>query len=200
MDEEFGSEARQHMKERLYELREMIDDHIEEIHKSVTENAKKTLKFIQIMQINNKNIRQRPISTDIVRLDPSMFAVRRLWDQVASANDSSKANDFDVDINYQLRAPRSKKSKEQQTTESAKQNKDEKSRITKGEEEEITARIIKGDDQKIMARISRSDEQSDENSSPSSTVKLILVNAKIDRFKRKTKTKTANGKMVNRPL
>lgn len=228
MDEEFKSEPKSRMKERLYQLREMIDDHVEQIHTSITESAKQTIKFIQMMQKTSVKMRQRPISSEIVKLDPSMFIVRRLWDQVAEEDESSSsssssenanANDFDVALNYQPKNSRSKKSKEQQqqqqqqTTEPTelskpteqKKRRKKRPRITKGEEvaeeeeEEITARISRGDDQQIEARISSFGEESNENSQSSpSMVKLIMVNTKVDRFKRKTKN--INGKMVNRRL
>lgn len=204
MDAEPGSEMRAHMKERLYEIREMIDNHVEQIHTTITDGAKETLRFIQLMQRNNQNKRPRPISTDVVKLDPSLFNVRRLWDQVAAEDASLNGNNFDVSLNHQPRKSRSQMLKEQRTTEPPQQKKEvkKKPRLTKGEEEEILARLTKdNDDQEIMAAISRSDDQSsNENSksSPTSMVKLIMVNAKIDRFKRKSKT--VNGKMVNRRL
>lgn len=186
MNGKLGTELRYHMKQRLYELQETIDNHVEQMHTSMTESAKKTLKFIQIMQRNNENIRKRPISTDIVKLDPSMFVVRRLWDQVASADDaSSDTKDLNVAFSYQPRNSRS------QTTKLAKQNEGEKEK----------PRITKGEEEKTKARVPRSGEQSNRNShrSPASPmVKVIVVNAEIDRFKRKTKTKSKNvdGKMV----
>lgn len=257
MDEKFGKELRTHMKERLYEIRVMIDEHVEEIHASITENAKQTLKFIQMILRANKHIRKRPIGTEIAKLDPSMFAVRRLWDQVAaedeSSSSSSNSNDFDVTFNYQPRSTRSKMTKEQQTNkpmeknmeqkekpvkrkqkpeernqkaEERKQNTEErkpkteerkqkaeerkerteerknKPRITKGEAvdeaEKIMALISKDDNQQMMALISKVGEHINNETSqllPSKMVELIMVNAKVDRFKRKTLT--VNGKMVN---
>lgn len=179
MDGKFGTELRYHMKQRLYELQETIDNHVEQMHTSVTESVKKTLRFIQIMQRNNKNIRKRPVNTDLVKLDPSIFVVRRLWNQVALANDPSNANDFNVAFSYQPRNSRS------QTTKLTKHKKEEKKRprLTKGEEEEIGARVP------------RSGEQSNRNShwSPTtSMVKVIVINAEIGRFKRKA----VDGKMV----
>lgn len=237
MEEKFGKELRTHMKERLYEIRVMIDEHIELIHTSITENAKQTLKFIQMILRTNKHIRKRPIGTEIAKLDPSMFAVRRLWDQVAAEDESlssSNANDFDVTFNYQPRNARSKTSKKQQNNKPTEKNMEQKEkpekrkqkveerkqkiedrkgkteeqekkpRVTKGEAleeaEKIMALITKhhGNNQQIMARISKGGEQINNETSqspPSSMVELIMVNAKVDRFKRKTLT--VNGKMVN---
>lgn len=220
MDEEFGSELKTRMKERVYELREMIDKHVEQIHTSVTENAKQTIKFVQMMQKNYvKKRTPRPISTEVAKMDPSMFILRRLWDQVAAENEapasngddapSSNTDDYDVAFNYQPRNSRSKKANEQQqSTELTEQKKPRKKRprLTKGEEEaeaeaeeEEEIRISRSrDDQQIEARISRNDDEDANRNSPSSTVKVVMVNAKVDRFKRKAKK--VNGKMVNRRL
>lgn len=190
MKDEMGSDLKLHMKDRLYEIREMIDNHVEDIHASLVESAKKTLKFIQNMQKSDWNLRQRPISTNVARLDPSMFAVRRLWDQVAVENHVSDAIDFDDVFQYQSKHARPNVTKEhEQTTEAmnAKNNEKSNSRLTKGEEVEIMAGITKGDDKQIMVRTSKIRDE---------MVKLIMVNAKLDRFKRKMKS--VNNKLVNR--
>lgn len=212
MDEEFGSELKVRMKERVYELREMIDNHVEQIHTSITENAKQTIRFIQKMQKMYVKKRLRPISHDVSKMDPSMFVLRRLWDQVAAENESSSssADDFDVALSYQPQNTRSKKREEeiedeQQTTESTRQKKPRKKgpRLTKGEEEaaddeeNTTLRISRDDDQQIEARISRDDDENSRSSFPS-TVKFVMVNTKVDRFKRRAKK--VDGKMVNRRL
>lgn len=225
MEDQFGTELRSEMKERLYEIRVMIDEHVDQSHASITENAKQTLKFIQLMLRSNKSIRHRPIGNEIAKLDPSMFVVRRLWDQVAAENDYKNANDFDVAIHYQPRNSRSDKSKEQQTnmkateTNSGNRKKAQKNdpeearkrkskeqkktpRVTKGEAveeaEKIMALITKHDDKEISPQILTSGEQLNNDSMqspPTSMVKLIMVNAKIDRIKRKTIT--ISDKMVN---
>lgn len=231
MEEKFGAELRSEMKERLYEIRVMIDEHVEQIHSSITENAKQTLKFIQMMLSTNKSIRRRPIGNEIAKLDPSMFVVRRLWDQVAAENESLNAGDFDVAINYQPRNSRSqKKSSKQPTTKAVEQKKAQrkedtevqkkvqkdkpeerkakskeqkkKPRITKGEAveeaEKIMAFITKHDDKLIIKRIPKEGEQFNNETSqtpPSSMIELIMVNAKLDRFKRNTVT--ISDKMVS---
>lgn len=196
MNDESGSDLKLDMKDRLYEIREMIDNHVEDIHENLVESAKKTLKFIQIMQKSNKNLHERPISTEIVKLDPTMFVVRRLWNQVASETDSSETasadqDDVDVAFNSQPRRRTSKAAK-------LKKRNKKKPRLTKGEEDEISARISKSDKQRIMARISRFDDESESvQSEPAPMLKLVMVNTKIDRFKRKAKP-TKTGKKVTR--
>lgn len=84
-----NSEWKYHIKQHLYDVREMIDNHIEQIHASVTENVKQTIKFIQNEQKSNKNLMKRPNGgKQMVKLDPSMFAIRQLWDQAATPDES----------------------------------------------------------------------------------------------------------------
>lgn len=194
MNDELGADLRPHMKDRLYEIREMIDNHIEQIHSSITENAKRTLKFIQFIQKNNIKLRHRPINTKNVKLDPSLFIVRRLWDQVASAHQIPDENDFDVPIVYEPRNSRSDlKSAQKHRAEVIETKKEEKIklRLTKGEEVEFMAGIIRGED-----TIKKNTEGSEKyrRSSPSPVTRLIRVDAKLDRFKRKTAT--VNSKLV----
>lgn len=120
-----SSEWTYHFKQHLYDVREMIDNHIEQIHTSVTENVMQTIKFIQNEQKSNKNIIKRPNGgKKTVKLDPSMFALRRLWDQVASPDES---------IEWPLQMVNGKQ-------------KEFKSRLTVGEEEALRAvRLAKGE-------------------------------------------------------
>lgn len=174
-----------HMKERLYEMRELIDNHIQEIHTSLTNSAKKTIKFIQTMQKSTKS-RQRPISSDIIKLDPALFTVRRLWDQVAMEKESPDTSDFDVVFSSQSKHQKIKKIE-------LKKEEKKKPRLTKGEAEEIFSGLRKSDQE----RVSRIDDQF---KAPSSMAKLFMVNAKMDRFKRKIKPPKKYGKMVNHRL
>lgn len=84
-----NSEWKHHIKQHLYDVREMIDSHIEQIHTSITENVKQTIKYTQNVQRSHKNATKRPTGgRQMVKLDPSMFALRQLWDQVASPDPS----------------------------------------------------------------------------------------------------------------
>lgn len=86
------------IREKLYDVREMIDNHVENIHSSVTDNVKQTIKYIQQVQRSNEKLK-KPRSNRKIKLDPSLIPVRRLWDQVASPDDED--SDFDISINYQ---------------------------------------------------------------------------------------------------
>lgn len=100
-----GANLKYNIKERLYDVREMIDNHVENIHSSVTENVKQTIKFVQkVQQSNQKLMKPNTQRHQKIKLDPSFNAVRRLWDQVASS-ESSMESDFDVTLNYQERQP-----------------------------------------------------------------------------------------------
>lgn len=93
-----GMNLKYSVKEKLYDVREMIDNHVENIHSSVTDNVKETIKYIQQMQKSNEKLMK--INTKHkVKLDPSLIPVRRLWDQVSSPED--KESDFDVHLNYE---------------------------------------------------------------------------------------------------
>lgn len=227
MEDKFGAELRSEMKERLYEIRVMIDDHVEQIHSSITDNAKQTLKFIQMMLRTNKSIRRRPIGNEIAKLDPSMFVVRRLWDQVAAENEPTNVNDFDVAINYQPRNSRSQKSKEQPPTkavEAQKTNSEDqkkvqrekleerkgkpkeqkkKPRVTKGEAveeaEKIMAFITKHDDKQIIIkRISKNGEQFTNDSSQTPPPSMVeLIMVNAKIDRLKRNTVTINNKMVS---
>lgn len=118
-----GTNMKYNIKERLYDVREMIDNHVENIHSSVTENVKQTIKFVQkVQQSNQKLLKPSTKRQQKVKLDPSFNAVKRLWDVVASSENMD--TDFDVTLNYQDRQP--------QLDMNARLV--EKPRVTKGEE------------------------------------------------------------------
>lgn len=86
------------IREKLYDVKEMIDNHVEDIHSTVTDNVKQTIKYIQRVQQTNEKL-MKSGSGQKVKLDPSLAKVRRLWDQVAAPDQSD--SDFDVSLNYQ---------------------------------------------------------------------------------------------------
>lgn len=90
------------IREKLYDVREMIDNHVDSIHSSVTDNVKQTIKFVQNVQKTNDKL-MKATTKRKVKLDPSLNAVRRLWDHVATPDISE--NNFDVSINYQAPLP-----------------------------------------------------------------------------------------------
>lgn len=150
-----SSEWKYHIKQHLYDVREMIDNHIEQIHTSITENVKQTIKYIQNAQKSNKHFSKRPTGNrEMVKLDPSLFAMRQLWDQVASP-------DASIESPLQMISVKRKESR----------NVPFKPRITVGEEVALRAvRLTKGEriDNNIML--------------PSREV--VQVDSRIDRFKR----------------
>lgn len=120
-----NSEWKPHIRQHLYDVREMIDSHIEQIHTSITENVKQTIKTIQNAQKCNKNLLKRPSGgAKMVKLNPSMLAISQLWDQVAS-------HDASAETPLQMINARQKEIKR---------------RITLGEEEALRAvRMTKGE-------------------------------------------------------
>lgn len=93
-----GMNLKYTVKEKLYDVREMIDNHVENIHSSVTDNVKQTIKYIQQIQKGNEKL-MKTNTKHKIKLDPSLIPVRRLWDQVSSPEISE--SDFDITLNYQ---------------------------------------------------------------------------------------------------
>lgn len=135
-----GLNLKYSVKEKLYDVREMIDNHVENIHSSVTDNVKQTIKYVQKMQKTDEKLMQTNTKRK-VKLDPSLVPVRRLWDQVASPESSD--DDFDVDLNYQAEPRQASRMVDEP-------------RLTKGEELVVIT----------------------------SKPKAVLVNTKLDRFRR----------------
>lgn len=144
-----GTSLKYNIKERLYDVREMIDNHVDNIHSSVTENVKQTIKYVQHVQKRNEKL-MKPNTKRRVKLDPSLIGVKRLWDQVASSETTEL--DFDVDLNYQPEPRDHESEKAFKITEMP--------RITKGEQLLTAVEIV------------------------TALPKVILVNTKVDRFKR----------------
>lgn len=118
-----GTNLKYSIKERLYDVKEMIDNHVENVHTSVTENVKQTIKYVQKKQKTSQRM-MKPQSKrhHTPKLDPSLNAVRRLWDQVASGETPS--SEFEVTLSYKNKRP--KLEKKSSTSESP--------RLTKGEQ------------------------------------------------------------------
>lgn len=144
-----GTSLKYNIKERLYDVREMIDNHVDNIHTSVTDNVKQTIKYVQHVQKHNEKL-MKPNTKRRVKLDPSLMAVKRLWDQVSSSETTEL--DFDVDLHYQ---PEPREHENEKAFKYI-----EMPRITKGEQLSTTIEII------------------------TAMPKVILVNPKVDRFKR----------------
>lgn len=141
-----NSQLKYHIKQRLYDVREMIDNHIDQMHTSVTENVKQTIKFMQNVQKTHRKPLKRPLtdSRRIAKLDPSMHAIQRLWDLVASSEE------FDERDLVEFK-PRIIKGEEEELN---------ALRRTKGEQSDTNFILPKGNLMFINARIDRFKRQS----------------------------------------
>lgn len=210
------SEVDRHITQRLYDVREAIDNHVGQIHTSVVENVKQTIKYLQNMQRSNKNISKRwSSSRKAVLLDPSMYKIRQLWDQAASLETESAERDFGVPIIYQPTESKTQITKlepikrnvqKMVKKEQMEPKEEQKSRLklTKGEKDELMAILAKSHLLEEIPQLTRSDKKSVQTHSmttspsplPPPVVKLILVDRKIERFKRQS----PDNKMVNGPF
>lgn len=102
------------ISKKLYDVREMIDKHIDDIHSSVTDSAKETIKFVQKVQKSDEKLMKRQSESKLksVKLDPSLSALKRLWDQVASAEPDS--SEFAISLKYHPNAQLKKDEKKKQ--------------------------------------------------------------------------------------
>lgn len=115
-----GMSLKYTVKEKLYDVREMIDNHMDNIHESVIGNVKQTIRYIQNVQKRSGKL-MKTNDKHKVKLDSSLSAVRRLWEQVASHEHID--SDFDVILNYNERQPKPNQA-----------NRLNEARLTKGEE------------------------------------------------------------------
>lgn len=144
------------IREKLYDVKEMIDNHVEDIHSTVTDNVKQTIKYIQRVQQTNEKL-MKSSSGQKVKLDPSLAKVRRLWDQVAAPDQSE--SDFDVSLNYQPETD----TPNMKLTDTPNMKLVKMPRLTRGEELEI----------RTMAP-----------PPPSKKPKIMIVDTKLERFRR----------------
>lgn len=82
---------------KLYQVKETIDKHIDDVHTSVTDNAMQTIGYVK--KTSGQFIippRSRSKSKKI-KLDPALETIRRLWDQV---NDEEDSTEFAVALKY----------------------------------------------------------------------------------------------------
>lgn len=125
------------ISKKMYDVKEMIDMHIDDMHSSVTDNAKETIKFVQSLQKTDAKLmkRQSEKKTKSIKLDPSLNTLKRLWDQVAAQD--SDSSEFAVALKYHSDRPnkndkdtnkKDSKSKNSKTKDSTK-----KPRLTLGE-------------------------------------------------------------------
>lgn len=97
---------------KLYEVKEAIDKHIDDVHTSVTDNAMQTIGYVK--KTSGKNIipsRSRSKSKKI-KLDPTLETIRRLWDRVDDELDSTE---FDIALKYPAKTSNKNKKSEDDT-------------------------------------------------------------------------------------
>lgn len=202
------------IRHRLYDVRETINNHVQLIHTSVMENVKQTIKFLQNMQKSSDHItKRRSGNGKWVLLDPAMYKIRQLWDEVASTEEEYAENGFGTAFSYQptesktqitklepIRRNAQKVAKQERMEPKAEQK--PRLKITKGEEEELMSILSKSHLLETLPRLTRNDEKIVKTSSkatsptlPPPVVTLTLIDRKIQRYRR-----SADDKMVNGPL
>lgn len=91
------------VNDKLIDVKEMIDNHVENIHSSVTDSVKQTIRHIQRVQKANQKLMQ-PNKKQTFKLDPSLIPVRRIWDQVSTRELEKIESDFGMTLNYRPRS------------------------------------------------------------------------------------------------
>lgn len=154
------------ISKKMYDVKEMIDKHIDDMHSSVTDNAKETIKFVQSMQKTDAKLmkRQSEKKTKSIKLDPSLNSLKRLWDQVAAQNSDSDSSEFSVALKYHS----DRTNKNENTT-----KKDSKLKNSKTK------------DSKKKPRLTLGEISSEENIRRGDN----LIDSKIERFRRASKAK-----------
>lgn len=203
------------IKLRLYDVKETIGNHVQLIHSSVMENVRLTIKFLQTLQKNNKNISKRRVSTGkAVLLDPSMYRIRQLWDEVATTEDEYVENNFGTTFSYQPTESKIQTTKLEPVRGNAQRKVENEHigsmveqkphlKITKGEEKELMSIMSKSHLLETLPRLTRSNIKVIESrptaitspTLPPPVVTLTLIDRKVQRYKR-----SADNKMVNDPL
>lgn len=87
------------MVEKLNDVKEMIDRHMSEIHSSVTTNAERTVKFIQLLQKSNANLTapNRNDKKKAIQLNPALSGLLQIWNQLKPENPSP-----DVSVSFEF--------------------------------------------------------------------------------------------------
>lgn len=153
------------ISKKMYDVKEMIDKHIDDMHSSVTDNAKETIKFVQYMQKTDTKLMKRQSEkkkTKSIKLDPSLNFLKRLWDQVAAQD--SDSSEFAVALKYHSDRPNKNDDSN---------NKDSKYKNSKSK------------DSKKKPRLTLGEISTEEN------IRRVdnLIDSKIDRFRRASKAK-----------
>lgn len=93
------------MVEKLNDVKDMIDSHVDNIHSSVMNNAQQTIEYVQTVQKTipelSKSKTTNKFESKPVKLHPSLKDIDRLWNQVAQVRDVSE---FGVSFRYPERS------------------------------------------------------------------------------------------------
>lgn len=130
------------ISKKMYDVKESIDMHIDGMHSRVTDNAKETIKFVQSMRKTYAKLMKRKSEkkTKSFALDPSLYSLKRLWDQVAAQDYDS--SEFAVSLKYHSDRRnkndegtnnKNSKSKKPKTEDSNTKDSKKKQRLTLGE-------------------------------------------------------------------
>lgn len=152
------------ISKKMYDVKKMIDKHIDDMHSSVTDNAKETIKFVQSMQKTDAKLMKRRSEkkTKFIKMDPSLNSLKRLWDQVAAQD--SDSSEFAVALKYH--SDRSNKNEDSNKKDSKNKNSESK-------------------DSKKKPRLTLGEISSEENIRRGDN----SIDSKIERFRRASKVK-----------
>lgn len=152
------------ISKKMYDVKKMIDKHIDDMHSSVTDNAKETIKFVQSMQKTDAKLMKRRSEkkTKSIKMDPSLNSLKRLWDQVAAQD--SDSSEFAVALKYH--SDRSNKNEDSNKKDSKNKNSETK-------------------DSKKKPRLTLGEISSEENIRRGDN----SIDSKIERFRRASKVK-----------
>lgn len=84
--------------EKLQDIKEMADKHLDEMRSSVVKNARKTIEYVQAKAKTDPKLSAVPKhKMKSLKLNPLLKDVDRLWNQVAEKQNS---NEFSVSVRY----------------------------------------------------------------------------------------------------
>lgn len=88
--------AKSTMRMSFYQVKETIDEHIQDVHTNITSNAVRAIEYVQKSSGTLARLVKRPLRTSQrsakqMRLDPSLYAISQLWDQVAASREPQSA-------------------------------------------------------------------------------------------------------------
>lgn len=79
------------MFEKLNDVREMIDKHMNEIHSTVTDSAKRTIAFVQALQVKNADVdaqKRNKNEKKSIKLNSALGSLLKVWSELKPKNTS----------------------------------------------------------------------------------------------------------------